>query len=186
MNGNVWEWNGGIRLVHGELQILSNDGVTFCNDAADSDNSQGASSALWRAINGKTGELIVPNGSGTTANSLKASWVSGAFKWVTGTIADPGSHNCSFESVTVDSDVCEAAQHILQALGMYKSDNTTGIYNGDWFYLDTNQDERAFLAGAHWRHGSQAGLFSAYGADARSYSHGSVGFRAAYVTIPTD
>lgn len=186
MNGNIWEWCGGIRLVKGELQVISNDGTTFCNDAADSDNSQGASSALWRAIDGTTGALIVPNGSGTTTNSLKVSWVSGAFKWVTGSIADAGSHNCSFEAVTVDSNVCEAAQHILMALGMLKSDNTAGIYNGDWFYLDTNQDERAFIAGGDWDGGAGAGVFYAHGNSARSVSRDYVGFRAAYVTIPTD
>lgn len=39
LNGNVWEWSDGMRLVYGELQILEN------NNAADSSNSKLASSA---------------------------------------------------------------------------------------------------------------------------------------------
>lgn len=42
LNGNVWEWQGGIRLVWGELQILAN------NDAADPDNPQNATSTCWK------------------------------------------------------------------------------------------------------------------------------------------
>lgn len=187
MNGNVWEWNGGIRLVQGELQVLSNDGLTFGNDAADSDNSQAASSSLWRAINGKTGALIAPNGSGTTANSLKLEWTGSAFKWITGSLteANKGSHNCTFESITADSDVCETAQHFLMALGMLKSDSTAGIYNGDNFWADTAQDERAFFAGGDWYNGALRGVFAASGCSARSHSNNDVGFRAAYVDLPT-
>ena len=44
LNGNVFEWQGGIRLVRGELQILAN------NDAADPDNPQNSTSECWKAI----------------------------------------------------------------------------------------------------------------------------------------
>ena len=187
MSGNIHEWNGGIRFVNGELQVISNDGITFGNDAADSDNSQGASSALWRAINGKTGALIVPDGSGTTANSLKCDWVNGAWKWITGPLTDKSTsyHACDFEAVTADTDVCETAQHFLMALGMLKSDNTAGIYNGDKFYLINGEAERALFAGGNWYYGAGAGVFFAYGRGARSVSDDGVGFRAAYVDLPT-
>ena len=71
MNGNIWEWNGGSRTVKGELQVLVND------NAADLDHSQAASSAQWKAIDATTGSYITPNGSGTTASSIKLDWVSG-------------------------------------------------------------------------------------------------------------
>lgn len=187
MNGNVHEWQSGIRFVNGELQVISNDGLTFGNDAADSDNSQGASSALWRAINGKTGALIAPDGNGTTANSLKADWVNGAWKWITGTLSnkDTTYHACDFEAITADTDVCETAQHFLMALGMLKSDATAGIYNGDKFYLINGEAERALVAGGDWDSGAVAGVFYANGYSARSGSNSSVGFRAAYVDLPT-
>ncbi|MBR5091047.1 MAG: SUMF1/EgtB/PvdO family nonheme iron enzyme [Ruminiclostridium sp.] len=187
MNGNIWEWQGGIRLVKGELQVISNDGLTFGNDAADSDNPQGASSSLWRAIDGTTGALIVPNGQGTTSNSLKLEWTGSVWKWITGTptAANMGSHNCDFEAVTVDAGVCETAQHYLMALGMLKSDNTAGIYNGDGFWADSSQDERAFFSGGHWFNGAHYGVFAVNGNYARSLSLVDRGFRAAYVDLPT-
>jgi formylglycine-generating enzyme required for sulfatase activity len=52
LNANVWEWVSGLRLVYGELQILSNVECSAASDSAD-----------WRAIDGKTGELV----SGTTS-----------------------------------------------------------------------------------------------------------------------
>ena len=71
LNGNIWEWMGGLRTVKGEVQVLVN------NNAADLDHSQSASSAQWKAINATTGEYITPDGKGTTANSIKMDWVSG-------------------------------------------------------------------------------------------------------------
>lgn len=187
MNGNVWEWNGGVRFVKGELQVISNDGLTFGNDAADTDNSQSVSSALWRAIDGTTGALIAPNGTGTTPNSLKIDWVSGVWKWITGTLTEQAdaSRNCSFENIKVDETVCETAQHKLQALGMYKTDTTSGIYNGDNFWCNNGADERAFLAGGGWSDGSMFGVFAGSGAAPRSLSNDGVGFRSAFVKLPT-
>ncbi|MDE7279211.1 MAG: formylglycine-generating enzyme family protein, partial [Oscillospiraceae bacterium] len=44
LNGNVWEWNSGLRLVDGEIQILVN------NNAADWNNSVSSDSDFWKAI----------------------------------------------------------------------------------------------------------------------------------------
>lgn len=56
LNGNVWEWQGGIRFVWGELQILAN------NDAADPDNPQNETSVCWKAINAADGSLLCQSG----------------------------------------------------------------------------------------------------------------------------
>lgn len=185
LNGNVWEWNGGMRLVYGELQIISHDGVTFGNDAADPDNSQGASSSLWYAINGKTGALIKPDGSGTTANSLKLDWVSGAWKWITGALTSKSTdaHNCALASVTLEDGINDASKHILQALGLYKPDE--GELEGDNLWTRNGEAERLFLAGGSWYNGASAGVFAVRGNESRAYSTGDVGFRAAYVKLPT-
>lgn len=186
MNGNVWEWVGGIRLVYGELQVISNDGVTFGNDAADPDNSQSATSQLWCAIDGTTGQLIKPNGSGTTANSLKLDWVDGHWKWITGTIADRSEnyHGCSFESITIDSTIVEAAKHILQALGMYKVSETAGAYGGAIFNAINGLEERCFFVGGYWSYGSVASVFAVYASNARSNANSNVGARGAYDKLP--
>lgn len=182
LNGNVWEWVGGIRLVYGELQILAN------NNAADLSNSQSLDSAQWKAINGTDGSLITPNGSGTTSNSLKLEWTGSTWQWITGTLteANKGSHNISFESVTVAGGISAAATLLLQALGLMKYDSTAGAYLGDWFYADTSEAERGFTCGGGWSGGARAGVFDVDGHFSFfSVRYSTLGFRSAFVNLPT-
>ena len=58
MNGNVWEWVAGYRLVDGEIQIVAD------NDAAVTGADLSATSALWQAVDG-TGALVAPGTAGT-------------------------------------------------------------------------------------------------------------------------
>ena len=71
MNGNVWEWCVGLRLVKGELQIIPN------NNAADNSVSNGASSSAWRAIKASDGSLVAPDGNGTTTGTIKLNYTGG-------------------------------------------------------------------------------------------------------------
>lgn len=181
LNGNVWEWVGGIRTVYGELQVLVN------NNAADKSHSQLASGSEWMAIDGTTGAYITPNGSGTTANSLKLDYISNKFTWVSGAISDKidTGRGCSFESVSVASGVGAAAILMLQALGLYKYDTTAGAYESDYFYWNNGNADRSLFCGGFWYYGSDAGLFSPVGGHGRTVSNDSVGFRAAFVELPT-
>jgi len=181
LNGNVTEWQGGARLVHGELQILAN------NNAADADNSQAANSAQWKAIDGTDGSLITPNGFGTTTNSLKLDYVSSAWKWITGTISSSAdsSRNCAFASVTADNTVCAAAQELLYTLGLLPDSSTATDYHGDALYANNAAEERLFSAGGHYSNGASAGVFVLFGNNTRSLSHGTIGFRAAFVNLPS-
>jgi hypothetical protein len=176
--GNVWEWTGGMRLVKGELQILTN------NNAADSDHSQGATSAEWKAIDATTGELITPNGSGTTTNSIKADWVSSKITW-SASITDsaPGSHYCMFQDITCAASVASAAQTVLQALGLLKK--TSSIITGNQrCYINNAEDERSLIRGGYYNSGHASGFasFSLY--NPRSVQNVNVGFRAAYCKLP--
>ena len=175
LNGNVWEWSDGMRLVYGELQVLEN------NNAADSSNSKAASSAAWKAIDGTTGALIAPDGSGTTTNSLKLDMVSSKGKWITGTLSDKKDEGrgCSFASVTADTNVCDKAKAILYALAMLP-DSTTFDYEGDYFYFNNGNAERFPVRGGCWHHGAGAGLFCTALADPRSNSGWNIGFRSAF------
>lgn len=180
LNGNVNEWLDGLRLVYGELQILVN------NNAADSDNPKTASSSLWMAIKGSDGTLITPNGSGTTTGSLKLDWVSSAWKWITGSVTDTSNtyHACDFESVTVDSSVGSDAILLLQALALYKYDNTSGAYEGDKLYANVCEAGRAFYRGGNYGDSAGAGVFQGSLNSARSNKDGTLGFRSAYVKLP--
>jgi len=171
--GNVWEWTGGIRSVYGELQILVN------NNAADSDHSQGASSAEWKAINATTGELITPDGSGTTTNSIKMDWVSSKLTYAA-TITDsaPGEHNCTFANCVAGTSIGDDAKNVLIALGMMPK--TGSIITGSQCYFNNAQQERLLFRGGAYGD-SADGLASFYGYNGRPYAATSIGFRSAYV-----
>ena len=175
LNGNVSEWTGGMRLVKGELQILAN------NNAADSDNSQAATSAQWKAIDGTDGSLITPDGNGTTTNSLKLDYVSSKWKWITGTISSSSntSRNCAFVDVSADSGVSTAAKELLYALGLLP-DDTTFDYEGDKLYANNAEAERFPFRGGHWYYGAGHGVFYTILGYPRSDSLAGVGFRSAY------
>ena len=181
LNGNVYEWVGGLRTVYGEIQVLAN------NNAADSNNSQAASSIMWKAIKASDGSLITPQGDGRTPGSVKASWSTN--KW-TLTANDPAEdttyHGCLLESVECDNTIGDAAKLLLQALGIFKYDATAGAYNGDYVYMDVTQAERSFYCGGSWSSGSYAGVFSLSGYCARSGWGTNLGFRSAYVDLPAE
>lgn len=176
--GNVWEWTGGLRLVYGELQVLAN------NNAADSDNPQTAASTLWMAIDATTGELITPDGSGTTANSIKADWVSSKLTW-SASITDSarGQHYCMFQDITCASSIADAAKEVLRALGMLPISGTI-ITGWQRCYFNNNEAERSLYRGGSYYSGFQNGFASFNLSHPRSYSLVNVGFRSAYVKLP--
>ena len=159
MNGNVWEWVLGLRLVKGEVQILAD------NNAADSSADLSASSSAWKAINAADGTLVTPDGSGTTAGTVKMNYASG--KWVySTTIADSKdeSRSCQFKDVTADSSIGAAAKLLLQALALMPDTALTGTgidanYGGDYVWANNAADERCPRRGGGWSGGSDAGVF---------------------------
>lgn len=179
LNGNVWEWNGGLRTVKGEVQVLAN------NNAADLNNSQAAGSAQWKAIDATTGEYITPNGTGTTANSIKMDWVNNKITYsaTITTQADQG-RECEFKDVTCAASVAAAAQAVLKALALLPEDNTDS-YGGGHMWMNNGADERAFFAGADWHSGAKAGVFALDGDYPRSGAYGFIGFRSAFVKLPS-
>lgn len=181
LNGNIWEWMGGLRTVKGEVQVLAN------NNAADLDHSQSASSAQWKAIDATTGEYITPDGKGTTANSIKMDWVSGKITYsATITTQADVSRDCDFANVTCASSVAAAAQAVLKALALLPASATASEYEGDHMWMNNGADERAFFSGGSWSYGATAGLFAVYGSYPRSYSNGGLGFRSAFVNLPSE
>lgn len=180
MNGNVWEWCTGLRLVYGEVQILQD------NNAADPTADLSAGSAAWKAINAADGSLVTPDGNGTTAGTVKLNYASSKWTYSTTITGTTGAYGCTFSSVTADSSIGAAAKLLLQALTMLPDTALTGdgidtSYGGDYFYIDNAQAERCLLRGGRWLNGSTAGLFDANLYDARSSADGSVGGRSAFI-----
>lgn len=182
LNGNVWEWCTGLRLVNGEVQIIKD------NDASEPTCDLSAGSAAWKAIKADTGELVTPDGSGTTAGTVKLDYVSNKWKYVT-TItssADSG-RGCQFKDITCDTGVGAAAQLLLQALALLPDTALTqeGVidttYGSDYFYANNAQAERCLIRGGHWDYGSHAGVFHAYLSSPRSGSSSGIGGRSALI-----
>ncbi len=110
MHGVPAEFNGGIRFIGRELQIISRKG-DFANDGANASIDQTNDSKYWFAIDGTTGELIPPDGKGTTENSVKANTT----KW---DIVSTGNMSVKFTAVTCADSICEKAKNFLIALGL--------------------------------------------------------------------
>ena len=169
LNGNVWEWCGGYRTLGGEIHILPN------NNAADPNNSQSASSELWRAIL-ENGSLVDPNTDGT----LKWDFVNGKITLCkTITNQADASRSTEFKNLAVAPEVSTVPE-ILKALALFPADN--GDHGGDYFYMNNGAGlERLAYRGGSWSNGAYAGVFSLYGPYSRSASIANIGFRSAFI-----
>ena len=183
MNGNVWEWQGGIRFVWGELQILAN------NDAADPDNPQNETSVCWKAINAADGSLVEPecHVSDTAAklsgSTIKLDYVSGAWVYTTTvTSSVDQSRSCLFAKVTAAAAVGAAAKVLLRSLALLPDEGATEAdYEGDYYWLNNGVAERCVIRGGGWYDGADAGVFYFRGGHSRALVGWSVGFRSAYI-----
>lgn len=183
MNGNVAEWQGGIRTVWGELQILAN------NDAADPDNPQNATSACWKAINASTGALVDPecsttDATGTTSgNTVRLDWVSNAWVFTTSIQNVQSDYkSCTFGKVSAAASIGSAAKVLLRALALLPDEGAAEAdYEGDMAYWHNGTAERCVIRGGAYHYGASAGVFCVRGSDPRSNSSATLGFRSAYI-----
>lgn len=170
MNGNVWEWLGGMRLNGGEIQI-----IPYNNAALGSECDMSAQSTLWKAIK-NDGTLVDPG----TAATLKYDYVSNNIQLTTGiTSAVDSGRGGSYTSMTLASGI--TAPELAKALILYP-DEPSKDYGGDYHWMN-NTGERLPIAGGYWYAGAFAGVFTLYLRDARSHSSGYLGFRSAYVEL---
>ncbi|WP_270414846.1 SUMF1/EgtB/PvdO family nonheme iron enzyme [Blautia obeum] len=169
LNGNVWEWCAGMRLMNGEIQI-----IPYANCMA-ADASMGASSTLWKAI-AADGTLVEPG----TAGTLKYNYVSGHIQLTSGDITPEDTwRGDTYQNMTLDSAL--TVPEIAKALLIYP-DEPGGDYGGDGHYMN-NSGERLPLCGGYWYYTSNAGVFGVSLGNPRSSSGTYVGFRSAYCEL---
>lgn len=169
LNGNVWEWCAGMRLMNGEIQI-----IPYANCMA-ADASMGASSTLWKAI-AADGTLVEPG----TAGTLKYNYVSGHIQLTSGDITPEDTwRGDTYQNMTLDSAL--TVPEIAKALLIYP-DEPGGDYGGDGHYMN-NSGERLPLCGGYWSSPSGAGVFYVCLYYPRSNSSTSLGFRSAYCEL---
>lgn len=186
MNGNVWEWVLGLRLVKGELQVILD------NNSADNTVSYAASGSAWKAIKASDGSLITPDGNGTTEGSIKLNRNGSHWEWDT-SIADSKdeSRSASFASTAAASTIGDAAKLLLMSLALMPDTALTGegidaTYGGDYFWANNAADERCPLRGGSWYDGGHAGVFGLNLNSPRSYSYWPFGGRCAFVELPAE
>ena len=169
LNGNVWEWCAGMRLMNGEIQI-----IPYANCMA-ADASMGASSTLWKAI-AADGTLVEPG----TAGTLKYNYVSGHIQLTSGDITPEDTwRGDTYQNMTLDSAL--TVPEIAKALLIYP-DEPGGDYGGDGHYMN-NSGERLPRCGGYWRSASSAGVFYVYLNLPRSGSSANFGCRSAYCEL---
>lgn len=169
LNGNVWEWCAGMRLMNGEIQI-----IPYANCMA-ADASMGASSTLWKAI-AADGTLVEPG----TAGTLKYNYVSGHIQLTSGDITPEDTwRGDTYQNMTLDSAL--TVPEIAKALLIYP-DEPGGDYGGDGHYMN-NSGERLPLCGGDWGSASSAGVFGVALNLPRSSSYTGLGFRSAYCEL---
>ena len=171
LNGNVWEWQDGLRLKNGEIQIIVNN-----NSALGDDCDTGANSTLWKAIM-PDGSLVDPGTTGT----LKWDWVSNQIQLTSGNVsstADAG-HGAEYKNMTLASGI--TAPEIAKILLLYP-DEPGGDYGGDFHWFNPS-GERLPICGGFWNNGANVGVFYLYLHNPRSHSNAGIGFRSAFVDL---
>lgn len=168
LNGNVWEWCAGMRLVDGEIQI-----IPYANSMILT-TSMAAGSTEWKAI-AADGSLVAPG----TAGTLKWDVVSGKIQLTKGTITPKDTGNwLPYNNMTLGEGLT-AAPELAKALLLYP-DEPNGDYGGDYHGLNTS-GERLPICGGSWNYTSGAGVFGVNLNAPRTYAYGGLGFRSAFV-----
>lgn len=171
LNGNVWDWCAGMRLVAGEIQIIP---YANCMRAT---CDMSATSTEWKAIKAD-GSLVAPG----TAGTLKLDFVSSKVTLSTSVTNHVGNESegtgsgATFESTVAASGV--TAPQIIKELALFPADSSG--YEGDYFYVNNTAAERFPIRGGHWGHGANAGVFSTNLPHSRADVHRSIGFRSAF------
>lgn len=172
LNGNVWEWISGLRLVYGELQFITD--ISLCPD-----NS--ADSPHWYALDGKSGRWITPDGKCTTKNSVKLDNANGKWQYVTGELSSCRDEIrfCEFSDVRADESICQAAADLLRAYGCLPCEDTA-LIEGVSLYANNGAAERVPFRGGRWGQGLNSGVFKTCLDDPRGLCSPAIGFRSAY------
>lgn len=171
INGNLWEWTGGLRLMDGEIQIIP------YGNSMKLDCDMSAKSTLWKAIK-PDGTLVEPG----TAGTLKLDQASASAGIRVNTKVEfPTSgdtyRNIAFKSLGAASGV--TIPKLLIALGLYPDSGVTG-YGNDQIWMRCH-GERLPIRGSAFSDTSNSGPSALVLNSPRSGSSDDFGFRSAFV-----
>lgn len=188
LNGNIWDWVAGLRVVDGEIQIIpDNDSALNVDESAES--------AAWRAI-GPDGRLAAPGSAGTLKYDGLAP---GTAEPVDRAVGDGFRLNTVVENRNYTGpepdtshraygwmpffDLCCApgvtAPLRLRELGLYPRQD--GYRDGAYLFL-RNYGQRTAARGGSWFDAGGGGIWDLYLRETRAFLYPDIGFRAAYIT----
>lgn len=178
--GNGWEWQGGLRLFDGEIQITPN------NDAVTADLS--STSAAWKAIRLSDGALVAPGTAGTAKlDSPVATVVGSAGTPIlsttiinrNGAVGDNSNGDSTmdapFNLITTAAGVTAPA--LMLALGLFRNKD---ISDADRIYM-RNYGDRMPIRGGRWNSGAASGMRAIVLNNARTQGGYDIGARPAFV-----
>jgi hypothetical protein len=184
LNGNIWEWTPGLRIVDGEIQVIQN------NDAALASTDHSATSTAWRAISAADGSLVAPGTAGTlkydcdtegspaTDQRVGNVLLSDVVSHMNGPAGDTGFYGQATSALeTTAAKAGLTVPAIAKALGLYSPG--AGL-KGDTLYV-RNYGERLAIRGGYWNSGAYAGVFALGLSTPRSNVSSSFGSRPAFV-----
>lgn len=186
LNGNVFDWVSGIRIMDGEIQVIpDNDSALNVDESIDS--------AQWKAIDVK-GNLVNPGSEDTYkydgvsqgVDTKKVVMVEGGSRLstkienvnYTGEMTPDADYSYVF-NMFYDTLACVQPHIILKELGLFPVDNPAS--NGIFFYK--NYGERVLARGGSWWDNSPGWLWDFYLRETRDFIFPDIGFRAAYVDL---
>ncbi len=179
LNGNIFEWTPGIRLVYGELQVIPNNNVAGLE-------VNSVDSGQWKAISVNATSwnnlYVTPDGYGTTTGSVKLDYVSNHWQWQPEEpkYKSEKSRYATFGTTTSVS-LNPGAKLYLQAMALLPEDGAAADdYNSDGFWANNGAAERYAIRGGAWHSGAGAGVFGVSFGNPCSYSDWHVGGRPAY------
>lgn len=160
LNGNVWEWTSGLRLMNGEIQIIP------YGNCMKLDCDMSAASTLWKAIM-PDGTLVEPGTAGTLKiNGAKISTTVG------------GNMDTVFKNVTADGST--AIPKLLIALGLFPDSGAS--YGNDHIWANV-EGERLPFRGSAFHNTSFSGPSALLLDSPRSISNVGFGFRSAFCEL---
>ena len=135
-------------------------------------------------LTGYSDLFIAPNGSGTTAGSVKLDFVTDHWQWAVTITSLSDSNRYALFSATTSTGLSEFTKMYLRAMAFLPEEGATDAdYNGDGFWANNGAAERLPLRGGHWDDGAGAGVFALDLCEPRLLTSWTVGFRAAFVNL---
>ncbi len=168
LNGNVYEWSPGYRLMNGKIQVIE------YNTAALQATDMAAASAAWKGVL-TDGSLVAPGTTGELMFGDQNATGDYVINIAGGTWDGTNYFGRPFASIEYSGFPA-----ILKELAIIPHD--AGDYGGDYQYFNFN-GERCPLRGGLWANGSINGVWCAYFNYTRASSYSNFGLRPAFYEL---